>query len=217
MAGIGSDDEVGERPGRPSGDGLAVREPRQRRTREQWTGVLDAGVRLLERGGYAGFTVAALCEEAGVPPRALYARADSKDALFLAVYDHAMVRVRAGHAPYGDEGWAGLDEAARIGRAVGVLVEVFTANTDLLRAVVLTSGVHPEVHRRGAAHRAELGGLFCGVLAGIAPARVLDLCFEVLFSALVVRVAYGDAFGGGLDGGTADDLGEVARRVLGRG
>jgi len=51
MAGISPVDS-----GLPSAD-LAVREPRQRRTREQWERVLDAGVRLLEEGGYEGFTI----------------------------------------------------------------------------------------------------------------------------------------------------------------
>ena len=82
--------------GRRAAD-LALREPRQRRTREQWDRILDAGVRLLEEGGYEAFTIAALCERAEVPPRALYARAATKDALFLAVYERGMSRVLAGH------------------------------------------------------------------------------------------------------------------------
>ena len=81
---------------------LAVREPRQQRTREQWARVLDAGVELLEESGYDGFTIAALCERAGVPPRALYARTDTKDGLFLAVYEHGMSRVLADHEVFAD-------------------------------------------------------------------------------------------------------------------
>src|SRR3954469_18227028 len=81
---------------------LAVREPRQQRTREQWARILDAGVELLEQGGYEAFTIAALCERAAVPPRALYARADTKDGLFLAVYEHGMSRVLADHAVFTD-------------------------------------------------------------------------------------------------------------------
>jgi AcrR family transcriptional regulator len=57
---------------------------RQRRSREAWNRVLDADVELLETGGYETFTIAAVCDRAQVAPRALYERADSKDALFLA-------------------------------------------------------------------------------------------------------------------------------------
>lgn len=65
--------------------------------------VLDAGVALLADGGYGAFTIGAVCDRAQVAPRALYARADSKDALVLAVYEHCMarVRVRADHHVFG--------------------------------------------------------------------------------------------------------------------
>ena len=61
-------------------ESLAIRPPLQRRSREAWTRVLDAGVTLLEEGGYEAFTIAAVCASARVPPRAIYARAASKDA-----------------------------------------------------------------------------------------------------------------------------------------
>ena len=67
-------------------DHLTIRPPRQERSRRAWDRVLDAGVALLEEAGYEGFTIAAVCERAQVPPRAIYDRAPTKDALFLAVY-----------------------------------------------------------------------------------------------------------------------------------
>lgn len=78
-----------------AGDPLAIRPPLQRRSREAWARVLDAGVALLAEGGYEAFTIAAVCDRAQVAPRAIYARTDSKDALFLAVYEHGLARVRA--------------------------------------------------------------------------------------------------------------------------
>lgn len=53
---------------------------------------------LLETGGYEAFTIAAVCDRAQVAPRALYEWADSEDALFLAVYEHGVARVRADQA-----------------------------------------------------------------------------------------------------------------------
>ena len=98
---------------------LAVRAPRQRRTRDQWERILDAGVRLLEDGGYEAFTIAALCERAQVPPRALYARVDTKDELFLAVYEHGMRRLRASEQVFSDpDRWQRDDYPRRIERAV---------------------------------------------------------------------------------------------------
>src|SRR3954454_23905368 len=89
---------------------LEIRPPRQQRSREGWNRVLDAGVALLEEGGYDAFTIAALCERAGVAPRAVYARADNKDALFLAVYEHGAQRLRAEHAVFADDArWQALE------------------------------------------------------------------------------------------------------------
>src|SRR3954464_9446913 len=97
-----------EQPAAPSGL-LTIRPPLQQRSRETWARVLDAGVAILETGGYEAFTIAAVCEGAQVAPRVIYSRADSKDVLFLAVYEHGIARVRADQAVFGDEGrWEGL-------------------------------------------------------------------------------------------------------------
>lgn len=214
-------------PVRPPGSGpdtvrgmsLAVREPRQRRTRQQWATVLDAGVAILEEGGYEAFTIPALCERAGVPPRALYARADSKDALFLAVYEHGVRRIMQDHAPFDDDrAWQPLSDGERIGRAVEILCDIFERNRRLLRAIVLISGAHPEVARRGVEHRAALCAQFVSVLAPIDarsahadPLRAREFAFALVFSALVVRTAYGAGFG--IPAGP-DELTEAASRYL---
>ncbi|MEV5354955.1 hypothetical protein [Streptomyces sp. NPDC052693] len=39
-------------------DDLAIRQPRQERTRQAWARILDAGVALIEEGGYEAFTIA---------------------------------------------------------------------------------------------------------------------------------------------------------------
>src|SRR5215213_5292370 len=96
-------------------DDLTVRPPQQRRSREAWGRVLDAGVGLLEDGGLEAFTIAAVCERAGVAPPAIYARTASKDALFLAVYEHGIGRLRAEQEVFArSERWAGLGPAGLI-------------------------------------------------------------------------------------------------------
>jgi AcrR family transcriptional regulator len=197
MSGISPVDEE------QSGADLAVREPRQRRTREQWERILDAGVQLLEDGGYEGFTIAALCDRAEVPPRALYARAATKDALFLAVYERGMSRVLAGHVVFAQrERWTIDDDQRRVEQAVRYLVKIFVDNAAFLRAVVLISGAHLEVRRRGEAYRNAIGELFTAVLAPLDvnaghdnPAGEHEFCFSLIFSAMVLRTAYGPGFG----------------------
>jgi AcrR family transcriptional regulator len=183
-------------------ESLAIRPPVQRRSREAWTRVLDAGVALLEEGGYEAFTIAAVCDRAQVAPRALYARADSKDALFLAVYEHGMARVRADHAVFADEErWRDLPTDQVAVQAVGEVMDIFTRHAALLRSVVLISSAHPEVRRRGARYSQELGDLFTGLLLRRRddidqpdPETAVRAAFNTAFSTLVLRTAYGPAF-----------------------
>ncbi len=185
-------------------DHLIIRPPRQERSRRAWDRVLDAGVTLLEEAGYEGFTIAAVCGRAQVPPRAIYDRAPTKDALFLAVYEHGMARIKTDHEIFTDPArWLGLDAAALIEAVVREVTAIFSRHQALLRAVVLISGVHPEVYRRGSVYSRELGGLFTALLRPIVPQvtqpgtdadTVLRTCYTTVFSALVIRVAYGPGF-----------------------
>lgn len=199
--------------------GLTVHEPRQRRTREQWRRILDAGVELLEEGGYEAFTIASLGQRAGVPPRALYARVATKDGLFLAVYEHGMSRVLADHRAFAEEVPAGDGGPAKgIERAVRFLVTLFSDHADFLRAVVLISGAHPELRHRGEAYARELGELFAATLvtgrSGPEGAPV-DFCFSLLFATLVLRTAYGPGLGpSGDEEELCREMVTMARRYL---
>jgi AcrR family transcriptional regulator len=187
--------------GNATGEPLAVRPPRQKRSREAWVRVLDAGSALLEEGGYEAFTIAAVCERARVAPRAIYDRTDSKDALFLAVYEHGMARVRADQDVFTDENrWRDLPADELVVQAVREVASIFLRHAALLRAVVLVSGAHPEVYRRGAIYSRELGNLFADVLLRAQdqmhqpdPEAAVRAAFTIVFSTLVVRVAYGPA------------------------
>ncbi len=185
-------------------DHLTIRPPQQERSRRAWERVLDAGVTLLEEAGYEGFTIAAVCERAQVPPRAVYDRAPTKDALFLAVYEHGMARIKADREIFTDPAhWLGLDATALIEAVVREVTAIFSRHQALLRAVVLISGVHPEVYRRGSVCSRELGGMFTALLRPIVPQvtqpgtdvdTVLRTCYTTVFSALIIRVAYGPGF-----------------------
>ena len=187
--------------GSPAGS-LAIRPPVQRRSREAWNRVLDAGVDLIEEGGYDAFTIAAVCGRAQVAPRALYARADNKDALFLAVYEHGMARVLADQAVLADEErWRDLPPDQLAVQVVTEVAAIFFRHADFLRAVVLISGVHAEVYRRGARYSRQLGDQVSSLLLRARdaidnpdPETAVLAAFNAVFSALVLRIAYGPAF-----------------------
>lgn len=186
----------------------SVRAPRQKRSREAWARVLNAGVELLSEDGYEGFTIAAICDSAGVAPRFIYDRVDGKDDLFLAVYEHGLGRVRAGESELQrDERWVGLTPDEIVRGAVGEVSARFRENTAFLRAVVLLSSSVAEVARRGAAYREEFESQFVRLLSRIKddirhndPLSAMQYCFDTAFSAWIVRVAYGPEFSAlGLD------------------
>jgi hypothetical protein len=88
--------------------------------------------------------------------------------------------------------------------ASGVVSEVaaiFFRHAALLRAVVLISGAHAEVYRRGAYYSQQLGDHVANLLLLARdaiddpdPETAVRAAFNAVFSALVLRVAYGPTF-----------------------
>ena len=204
---------------------LEVRPPKQQRSREAWKRVLDAGVSILEDGGYDAFTIAAVCERAGVAPTAIYARTTSKDALFLAVYEHGIADLVAEQAVFADdERWAGLAPAALIRSAVAEMVGISLRHQRFLGSIVLISAAHEEVARRGSRYVGDLADGFTRVVLGARdairhrhPEAAVRACFGTTFATTTFRVAYGPAFGTSSPVGDETfvaDLGETAVRYL---
>jgi AcrR family transcriptional regulator len=204
---------------------LEVRPPVQRRSRETWARVLDAGVAVLEDSGYDGFTIAAVCARAQVAPTALYARTTSKDALFLAVYEHGIARLRAEQEVFADEQrWTGLAPAELVRAAVAEMVGISLRHQRYLRAVVLVSAAHAEVRRRGSRYSLELGEGFARVVLRARsairhedPEAAVRSCFGTVFAGSMIRVAYGPGFATAVpvdDDRYVADLGETAVRYL---
>jgi AcrR family transcriptional regulator len=204
---------------------LEVRPPKQQRSREAWNRVLDAGVSILENGGYEAFTIAAVCERAAVAPTAIYARTTSKDALFLAVYEHGIARIRVEQEVFTDPAhWSGLTPEQLVREAVAQLARISLRHQRYLRAVVLVSGVHPEVQARGGRYVHELASLFSAVVLRARSAITHDdpehavlSCFGSSFSTTIIRLAYGPAFTSPVpvdDEVFVADLGEAAARYL---
>ena len=204
---------------------LEVRPPKQRRSREAWNRVLDAGVAVLEDGGYDAFTIAAVCERAQVAPTAIYARTASKDALFLAVYEHGIVRLREEQQVFADDArWTGLAPADLVRAAVAEMVRISLRHQRYLRAVVLISAAHAEVARRGSRYSQELGEGFARVVLGARqavthadPEAAVRSIFGTVFATSIIRIAYGPAFATPVpvdDDAFVADLGETAVRYL---
>lgn len=180
----------------------AVRLPQQRRSREAWQRILNAGVEILALKGYEGFTIASVCERASVPPRAIYDRVDHKEALFLAVYEHAISKVDDDHYQV----FEGLQlaetspiDVLRI--LVARIADNFHRHEAFLRPVLLLSASHAEVYRRGQFYSSRLGERFVDALRVAEQGRdqrsseeALQFCFVIVHSAVVMRTMYGPGY-----------------------
>jgi AcrR family transcriptional regulator len=173
----------------------AIREPQQARSRASWQRVLDAGLELLEEGGYAALTVDAICARAQTTPPSVYARAGNKERLLLAIYEHAMERIGTTAIDPEDPQWDRLAPAELVERAVDTICRGWLEHAALLRPIVHRAAHDEEIFRRGSQVSRELGSGFRAVLAkaGIGR-RDADLCFRLIYAAMVQRVMYGEGF-----------------------
>lgn len=209
---------------RSSPDDLATRPPRQDRSRRAWERILTAGVEVLETGGFGGFTVIAVCDRAGVAPRAVYERVDSKDELFAAVYEFEMRRIVADQHAVFDRPPDGPDARAAIGYAVNALLGLFASHAAFLRTVIHLAAAHPALAERGRFYTREVRSSFVTALqaaAGLDQRKpsptVLDAAFTAVFASALVRTSYGpDYLGGSIEQAElADELtAMVAGRIL---
>lgn len=180
-------------------DRLATRPPRQQRSREAWSRILNAGVELLEDAGYDSFTVPGVCARAAVAPRAVYERVDSKEELFAAVYEYGMGAIAADQAlALADEQWSRSDPVASIRALVAAVVGLFAGHERFLRTVILTSASRADLLDRGRNYAADLRAGFSSALehaatrAGVrVQPAVIDVCFTAVFSTLMIRTSYG--------------------------
>jgi AcrR family transcriptional regulator len=164
--------------------------------------VLAVGVSILEECGYAGFTIAAVCERADVSVAAIYARVASKEALFFAVYEHMLALVEGERADF-DQIDPRRDRPISlvVAEVTALVAREFIAHRPFMRAVILLSGDNAEVRRRGSLWTRALGDRFTAALLSRRDDLVgedieleVDACYRSVFSSVAIYVAYGATF-----------------------
>ncbi len=186
----------------PADSSTIVQLPRRPGGWATWNRILDAGVALLEDSGYESFTIAEICKRAEVAPPTLYQRVKSKDALFLAVYEHGVARLRRDQEVFQDDKqWEVLPPAEAVRTAVTELIRILEKHGAFLRAVVGVSLTDPEVRRRGSVYGRELGERFAKrvmiaseVISHPDPLEAAYSCFTMVHSATIMRMVYGADF-----------------------
>ncbi|MGK0721758.1 TetR/AcrR family transcriptional regulator [Leucobacter sp. W1478] len=201
-----------------------VRPPRQERSQVAWGRILDAGVSVLEEAGYEGFTIAAICTRARVAPPAIYARVQSKQALFLAVFEHGFDPIREQQQlALAPDRWTQGDPEEVVRCAIEAIAQTSLAHERFLRPVVRHAETDDEVAARTREARAgtarrfrELVSQHPDALRSADPERI-DACFRVVFAALLARIAHANALDIGSrvsDSEFISDLQDTAVRAL---
>jgi len=179
-----------------------IRPPLQRRSRESFERVLQAGAELLEEGGYEAFTLQEVSRRSGVSVGAIYGRASSKDALILAIHDRQMERMGAENERMqraADR--EGLEPRELVEALVFEAASIMLGNAGLLRVFMHRAVVDGEIWRRGSERSHELARAFersllehREVVAHPDPELAIDVAYRLVYSALARRITHGSDF-----------------------
>jgi AcrR family transcriptional regulator len=181
---------------------MEIRLPQQARSRESWERVLSSGASIIAENGMANFTISEICERANVAPRFIYDRVNDKETLFLACYEKGLSDVLAVHREFAETEFRDVKKPAEMVKfAAQEVGKSFTVGDQFLKHIVLISGSNKHVYERGAQSKRALGEIFKEYLLPLQrfmkhenPVEAIQFCFDVIFDAWVIRVAYGPTF-----------------------
>ncbi|HEX6461285.1 MAG TPA: TetR/AcrR family transcriptional regulator [Thermoleophilaceae bacterium] len=185
----------------PSSEPL-IRPPLQRRSQESLERVLQAGAELLLEVGYEGFTLQEVSKRSGVSIGSIYARAPSKEALVLAIYDREMAKVSAANERLRETAQLeGLKGRELIIALVDLMARSTLEHAGILRVFMYRALIDPEIWQRGSDRSTELSRAFEEALLEHRdelnhpdPELAIDVAFRMVYCTLVRRVSHGDNF-----------------------
>ncbi|MFZ0385636.1 MAG: helix-turn-helix domain-containing protein [Solirubrobacteraceae bacterium] len=198
-----------------------IRPPLQRRSQESLDRVMRAGLELLKEVGVDGFTLQEVSRRAGVSIGSIYARAASKDALILAIYDRAMVQmVQEEERIKRDASREGLGVRELLQMLVTDMAHVMLDNASLLRVFMRQAPFDSEIWRRGAGHSQAFADTFEQALLLHAaefshpdPELAIDIAYRFVYCTLARRITHGPVFESARSVSESDLVRELARAV----
>jgi AcrR family transcriptional regulator len=176
--------------------------PAPDRLEDQRSRLLDAGVALLSETPALDPAIQKVAKRAGVAVGTVYNYFPSKEALFVALIDHAQSALDAEfESMFARADWNTDDPDALVAAAVETIAANAQAHAEFLSTIVPRALTDRRVSDRGAQTVRLLGERFRSLLLTrrdairhAHPEEAVDVCFRLVFSAVVKRVAMGDAF-----------------------
>jgi len=180
----------------------AIRPPQQRRSRESFDRVLDAGIALLREAGFEGFTLQEVSRRANVSVGSIYARAPSKDALILAIYDREMERIAERQQRIdADSRRVGLTGRELVKTLVRDMSELMLSEAPTLRVFMQRATTDQVIWERGAERSRVLADVFETALLGHRsefahphPELAIDIAYRFVYCTLARRITHGGTF-----------------------
>ena len=195
-----------------------IRRPQQRRSQESLERVLNAGAELLREKGYEGFTVLEVSRRANVSIGSIYARADSKERLFAAIYEREMERMNLESLSLRDTAREGVTGRELVVALVQDLADNVLGNAATLRVFMHRAVVDRDLWERGSAGLRHLSRTFESALLEHRdelthpdPLLAIDIAFRFVYDTLARRISHGATFESDRDLSDEELVRELAR------
>lgn len=166
---------------------------------------MQAGLELLQEGGYDAFTIAEVSKRARVSVGSVYGRFENKRTLFLSIHRRYVEAMDADWT-LGDEEAASLPTPELIRRVVAEIVGEFERHGAVLRVFMVRAVSDPEVYAQAQEGIARLVRRVRGVLLARAgdfarpdPEIAVDVAFHMVFGTAARRVTLGSALESGIE------------------
>jgi len=196
-----------------------INPPLQKRSQESLERVLQSGLELLQEAGFEGFTLQEVSRRAKVSIGSIYARAPSKEALILAIYEREMERMAAEQQRIAAASHReGLSSRELVETLVREMAEIMLGHAASLRVFMHRSAVDPEIWRRGSERSHVLANVFETALREHAdelshpnPELAIDVTYRFVYAALARRITHGPSFESPRETSDQELVAELAR------
>ncbi|HWH25986.1 MAG TPA: TetR/AcrR family transcriptional regulator [Pseudolysinimonas sp.] len=177
--------------------------PQQERSKESLERVMQAGLEILAEGGWQEFTMARVCERAGVSVGMVYRRFHGREDLLLALQNRWIGAAASGVDALRAEttDWTTLDARAALRHCIVAFINVLRLEEDRTRVLGVQSAIDGEMLAglRESSH--QYADWFRNVLLRYAdeitaedPADAIDFAFRAVFDMTIRRITHGDDY-----------------------
>lgn len=180
----------------------AVRQPLQDRSRKSLEKVMAAGIEVLGKKGYDGFSIADVSQRSGVSVGSIYQRFQSKAVLFAALQVRILEEIDREQAVlFSTIKAERLTDEQILAAAVKKIADLFMRHEPLIRVMILRGAVEEETRLRGSQSSLLLARSFEAFLMASVrrfghdnPELGCDVCFRIVYAALTRRIMSGPTF-----------------------